>query len=252
MISFIIKRERLLNNKKDYLYVLLKLKRLNIRKLSQEEKTVSLYRYTKEKIKLHKFKQRWKQKFADSFTYPIIICETCEVSIGKGSYGGLDIRSDVKDAKLTIGSYCSFAEVTFLLGLDHELHHVSTYPFKAKIVNPGSFEAISKGNITVDDDVWVGYRAMILSGVHIGQGAVVAAGAVVTKDVPPYAIVGGVPAKVIKYRFSPEVIEQLLELDYSKLTDDMIRERIDDLYTSLDGKSPEEVEKLLAWFPKKS
>lgn len=93
---------------------------------------------------------------------------------------------------------------------------------------------------------------MILSGVHIGQGAVVAAGAVVTKDVPPYAIVGGVPAKVIKYRFSPEVIEQLLKLDYSKLTDDMIRERIDELYTSLEGKSLEEVEKLLEWFPKKS
>ena len=60
------------------------------------------------------------------------------------------------------------------------------------------------------------------------------------------------PAKVIKYRFSPEVIEQLLKLDYSKLSDDMIRERIDDLYTSLDGKSPEKVAKLLAWFPKKT
>ena len=58
--------------------------------------TVSIYRYTKEKIKLHKFNQRWKQRFPDSFTYPIIICETCEVSVGKGSYGGLDIRSDVK------------------------------------------------------------------------------------------------------------------------------------------------------------
>jgi virginiamycin A acetyltransferase len=81
---------------------------------------------------------------------------------------------------------------------------------------------------------------------------VVAAGVVVTKDVPPYAIVGGVPAKVIKYRFSPEVIEQLLKLDYSKLSDDVIREGIDDLYTSLDGKPPEEVEKLLAWFPKKT
>ena len=90
-----------------------------------------------------------------------------------------------------------------------------------------------------------------MSGVHIGQGAVVAAGAIVTKDVPPYAIVGGVPAKIIKYRFSPEVIEQLLKLDFSKLTDNMIREKIDDLYTSLDGKSPEEVEKLLEWFPKK-
>ena len=112
-------------------------------------------------------------------------------------------------------------------------------------------EAISKGDITIDD-VWIGFRATILSGVHIGQGAVVAAGAVVTKDVPPYAIIGGVPAKIIKYRFSPEVIEQLLKLDYSKLTDDMIWERIDDLYNSLDGKSPEGVEKLLAWFPKKT
>ena len=213
---------------------------------------MSIHRYIKDKIELHRFKQRWKQKFSDSFTYPIIICENCEVSIGKGSYGGLDIRSDVKDAKLTIGSYCSFAEVTIMLGLDHELHNASTYPFKAKIVKPGSLEAISKGNITVDDDVWIGFRSTIMSGVHIGQGAVVAAGAVVTKDVPPYAIVGGVPAKVIKYRFSPEVIEQLLKLDYSKLTDNMIREKIDDLYTSLDGKSPEEVEKLLAWFPKKT
>lgn len=112
-------------------------------------------------------------------------------------------------------------------------------------------DATSKGSIIVDDDVWIGYRATIMSGVHIGQGAVVAAGAVVTKDVPPYAIVGGVPARVIKYRFSPEVIEHLLKLDYSKLSDDMIREKIDDLYTSLDGKSPEEVEKLLAWFPKR-
>jgi len=111
--------------------------------------------------------------------------------------------------------------------------------------------AISQGDITVDDDLWIGFRSTIMSGVHIGQGAVVAAGAVVTKDVPPYAIVGGVPAKIIKYRFSPEVIEQLLKLDYSKLSDNMIRERIDDLYTSLEGKSPEEVEKLLAWFPKK-
>ena len=113
-------------------------------------------------------------------------------------------------------------------------------------------EAISKGDIIVDDDVWIGYGATILSGVHIGQGAVIAAGAVVTKDVPPYAIVGGVPAKVIKYRFSPEIIQQLMKLDYSKLTEDMIRERIDDLYTSLDGKTPEEVGKPLEWFPKKS
>ena len=84
-----------------------------------------------------------------------------------------------------------------------------------------------------------------MSGVHIGQGAVVAAGAVVTHDVPPYAIVGGVPAKVIKYRFGPEMIEELLKVDYSKLTEDMVREHIDELYEELKDAGQ------LAWMPKR-
>ena len=84
-----------------------------------------------------------------------------------------------------------------------------------------------------------------MSGVHIDQGAVVAAGAVVTKDVPPYAIVGGVPAKVIKYRFEPEMIEELLKVDYSKLTNEDIEKHIDDLYMEL--KDPSQLD----WMPKK-
>lgn len=106
-------------------------------------------------------------------------------------------------------------------------------------------DAFSKGDIIVDDDVWIGYGATIMSGVHIGQGAVVAAGAVVTKDVPPYAIVGGVPAKVIKYRFEPEMIEELLKVDYSKLTKEDIEKHIDDLYKKL--KDPSQLD----WMPKK-
>ena len=84
-----------------------------------------------------------------------------------------------------------------------------------------------------------------MSGVHIDQEAVVAAGAVVTKDVPPYEIVGGVPAKVIKYRFEPEMIEELLKVDYSKLTNEDIEKHIDDLYMEL--KDPSQLD----WMPKK-
>ena len=108
-----------------------------------------------------------------------------------------------------------------------------------------------KISIEIGNDVWIGSRATILEGVNIGDGVVVAAGAVVTKNVPPYAIVGGVPAKVISYRFSQELIEQLSKLDYSKLSVDIIRDNLDDLYTSLDGKSPKEVAKIIEWFPKK-
>lgn len=147
---------------------------------------------------------------------------------------------------MTIGSYCSISsKVTFLLGGNHEGGNISTFPFRAKIINEKS-EAISKGPIIIDDDVWIGYGVTILSGVHIGQGAIIAAGAVVTKDVPPYAIAGGVPAKVLKYRFSHELIAKLLKVDYGKLTEAMVREHIDDLYSKLETKEQ------LKWMPQRT
>ena len=135
---------------------------------------------------------------------------------------------------MRIGSYCSIAqEVTFILNADHRTDTISTFPFKVKVLGE-SLEGTSKGDIIVADDVWIGYRATILSGVHIGQGAVIAAGAVVTKDVPSYAIVGGVPARVIKYRFGEEVLTRLGKLDYSKLSEIWIKEHIDELYETVD------------------
>ena len=83
--------------------------------------------------------------------------------------------------------------------------------------------------ITIGNGVWIGMRCLILDGVTIGDGAIVAAGAVVTKDVPPFAVVGGVPAKVLKYRFSPEVIERLLEIQWWNLPDEEIT-RIKDIF----------------------
>lgn len=143
-------------------------------------------------------------------------------------------------------SYCSIANnVTFLLGKEHYTNHISSYPFKVMALDLGDLEAISKGDIIIDDDVWIGYGTTILSGIHISQGAVVAVGAVVTKDVPPYAIVGGVQAKVIKYRFEPEMIEELIKVDYSKLTKEQIEQHIDELYAGLKDK------KQLDWMLKK-
>lgn len=166
--------------------------------------------------------------------------------MGNGTYGGILVFNDVPTCNLIIGNYCSIAaNVVFLLGHDHRVDCLSTFPYKAEVLHEQKSEAISKGDIILDDDVWIGYGATIMSGVHIGQGAVIAAGAVVTKDVPPYAIVGGVPARVIKYRFEPEQIEELLKIDYSKLTKEEIEKHIDELYVELKDK------RQLDWMPKK-
>lgn len=196
------------------------------------------------------FKLKWRRENKHNDTFPINEFDISKVRVGIGTYGKLNVKNDT-NSKLIIGNFCSIAEgVTFLVGLDHPVNNVSSYPFKVKQCGQ-SVEAISKGDIVLDDDVWLGYRVTVLSGVHVGQGAIVAAGAVVTKDVPPYAIVGGVPAKVIKYRFSQDIIQQLLRLDYSKLTEDLIREHQEELYVPLNRKKLVEVQQLLSWFPKK-
>jgi len=91
-------------------------------------------------------------------------------------------------------------------------------------------EAWSKGLIIVEDDVWIGTRVIILSGIRIGQGAIIGAGSVVTKDVPPYAIVGGDPARVIKYRFDEETVKQLIKIDFSRISKEFVLNNIDLLY----------------------
>ena len=120
--------------------------------------------------------------------------------------------------KLIIGKFCSIACGTkFLFNCaNHSLKSLSTYTFplfyeeweleKSNITTAWD----NKGDIVIGNDVWIGYEAVIMAGVHIGDGAIIAARAVVTKDVPPYTIVGGTPAKEIRKRFDAEVIEQLL------------------------------------------
>ena len=114
--------------------------------------------------------------------------------------------------KLYIGDYvCIGAEAVILMGGNHTHRMVwsSLYPFLDNIKEA----YIGKGDTYIHDGVWIGMRAMIMPGVTIGEGAIIAANSVVTKDVAPYSIVGGIPAKHVKYRFEPKVIEQLLSLN---------------------------------------
>jgi acetyltransferase-like isoleucine patch superfamily enzyme len=137
--------------------------------------------------------------------------------IGAYSYGRPRVRFPESGRHLAIGRYCSIADrVEILLGGDHRTDWVTTYPFPAlpelwpTAAGRTGFHA-SRGDVLIGHDVWLGSGSMILSGVTVGHGAVVAAHAVVTRDVPPYAIVGGNPARVIRHRFGPETVEALLE-----------------------------------------
>lgn len=195
----------------------------------------------------------WRKKNRNNSTYCANKFDFDDVEVGNYTYGPLTILDFGGANTLKIGSFCSIASgVVFNLAGDHPLDYLSTFPFKVKALQCELNEAISKGNITIDDDVWIGQNAIILSGVHICQGAVIAAGAVVTSDVLPYAVVGGIPAKLIRYRFSKEIIDYLLTLDYSALTEELIANNTVSLYTSLDDKNIEDIKTLFNWFPKTS
>ncbi len=206
----------------------------------------------KSSLALARMRSKWIKKSGSNNTLPMRIFNPELVSVGESSYGELNIISFSDKSKLYIKDYVSIGQdVTFLLDAEHPINHISTFPYKVRYLYSEEAEATSKGDIIIEDDVWIGYGATILSGVHIGQGAVVAARAVVSKDVPPYAVVGGVPAKVIKYRFSQQVIDYMLTLDYGSLTNELINDHVDDLYTPFDGMDVEEIKKQYEWFPKK-
>ena len=198
------------------------------------------------KIKFTIFKIKWRKQNIHNFTIPQNFFPIEDVSIGDFTYGDLNIYKFNDKSKIRIGRFCSIGQNTsFVIDADHPISHLSTYPYKVKILQSEKYEAISKGDIIIEDDVWIGFGAIIMSGVHIGQGAIVAAGAVVTKDVPPYAIIGGIPAKIIKYRFEENMINELLKVDYSKLTKDIINNHIEDLYMEIVEK------KQFEWMPTK-
>lgn len=136
-------------------------------------------------------------------------------------------------ARLVIGSFCSIADdVEFLLEADHRIDWVTTFPLRVMWRLPGANtdgHPATRGDIRIGHDVWIGSTATVLSGVSIGDGAVVGARAVVSRDVPPYAIVVGNPAKIARFRFPDDVIQALLRIRWWEWPDALIEERVDDL-----------------------
>ena len=140
----------------------------------------------------------------------------------------------VNSDKLQIGKFCSIAcGAKFLFNsANHTLSSLSTYPFPLFFEEWGLEKKDvtkawdNKGDIIIGNDVWIGYEAVILAGVTIGDGAIIGTRAVVTKDVPPYTIVGGVPAKPIKKRFSDEIISKLLGIQWWNWSDEKIARNI--------------------------
>jgi len=144
------------------------------------------------------------------------------MSTKKGEYSYGDPTILFNEGNLTIGKYCSIArEVVILLGGEHQTTWITTYPFNSKR-NAGIPSERVNRDVVIGNDVWIGYGATILSGVKIGDGAIVGAKSLVTKDVPPYSIVGGTPAKVIRYRFKPEEIKKLLKIKWWDLPDEEV------------------------------
>lgn len=150
------------------------------------------------------------------------------IKVGRHTYGvtrnsfhGLSPQVPVE-----IGNFCSIATDARIVCLaGHPTDLASTFPFRTRMLHPerGNQDAVSRGPVRIGHDVWIGAGALILDGLTIGTGAVVAANAVVTRDVEPYAIVGGNPAKLLRPRFEPGIIEALLEIGWWEWPDETIR-----------------------------
>lgn len=186
-------------------------------------------------LKLELQRDIWRKNNRNNYTqmgcyFPIDV-----VRVGNATYGTLNIHYyKTEKEKITIGSFCSIAnDVHFFLGGGHNYKNLLTFPSKNHISNNNIKDSITKGPIDIQDDVWIGYGTVILSGVTIGKGAVIGACSVVTKDVPPYAIIAG--NIVIRYRFSEDVIEKLVKTDFTNMSLNRIAKNMDLFYTPLDA-----------------
>jgi acetyltransferase-like isoleucine patch superfamily enzyme len=196
------------------------------------------------------------------------------VTIGRGSYGLGEDNTDkynqivwdtpsynrdgvLIQPKLIVGNFCSMnASTKIYLGGNHRYDWVTTYPFHVRYLNNGKYRLPnhdggdnypgyphSNGDVIIGNDVWFGEKVTVMSGVTIGDGAVIATNSHVVKDVAPYSISGGNPTKHIKYRFDPETVRKLLEIKWWDMDEDILQELLPFLYSKNINAFIEEVKK---------
>ena len=193
-------------------------------KRSSNEK---LIRYIEKKI----------AKLDGSFYYSMRIREIYNkyhgLSIGYGTYGGCWNNSAMWWSNIVIGNYCSFAGNVSLFPCDHPMNLFTTHPITYDTYSAKSSKQRSFGDIPslyVGHGVWFGQNSVVLSGCkNIGNGAIIGAGSVVTHDVPPYAIVVGNPAKILRYRLTPEQIDKIEASQWWLLNKDELNDKMEDL-----------------------
>ena len=174
-------------------------------------------------------------KFGENITIGKNVKINSKVEIGNNTYINYET---IIESNVIIGKYCSIGPQVYIAPGNHPLNFISTHPFlydrkwqeifETKINNQKILKKVK--NTIIENDVWIGARAIIMEGVHISNGAIIGAGAIVTNDVPPYAIVVGSPAKIIKYRFNEENINKLNKIQWWDWNKEKISREYDNFF----------------------
>ena len=174
-------------------------------------------------------------------------CKVFHSSLGDYSYVGK--HSSLVYAE--VGKFCSIASGTLIGMGTHTLNQLSTSSVFTESKNGTGQKWVARTKVEpfrkvkVGNDVWIGTRAMVMGGVTIGDGVVVGAGAVVTKDIPPYAIVGGVPARIIRYRLPERIVDEVLKHEWWNLPDEWLKENIQLFQKDIDADMAQEYKRLI-------